>query len=460
LTNEKLNIIVTAITVTGVAIMKFYNRTREIKQINDITSQTTEYGRMTVITGRRRIGKTKMALTVAKGYKHVYLFISKKSELLLCKEFLDIIKTHFSVPVVGQLTQFKDIFKLLLELSIKEQFILIIDEFQEFYNINPSIYSEIQNLWDQYKNDVHMHLIFIGSVYSLMVKIFENNKEPLFGRADKTIYLGPFKAKTIKEILEDSNQYTVENLFHHYLITGGVPRYLEILQNNHIFSLKQIIDFVFEKDSPFLNEGKNLLIEEFGKEYGNYFSILELLSMGKNTRTQIESILEKNIGGYLDRLEQQYHIISKKRPFNAKKSGRIQRYIIDDNFINFWFRFIYKHSSAIETENFSYVKKIIERDLSTYSGPFLEKLFHEFVAETKQFNMVGTYWEKGNQNEIDLVAINELEKKIMLCEVKTNIKNFRINQLKKKSKKIVMKYPEYTFDYKGLSLINIKDFLR
>ena len=439
--------------------MKFYNRDHEIKQLNDITSQTNKYGRMTVITGRRRIGKTLLALEVAKDNKYLYLFISKKSELLLCNEFLDIIKRHFNYPIIGQIRQFKDIFKLLLELAAKEQFILIIDEFQEFYHINPSIYSEVQNLWDQYKHKIHMHLIFIGSVYSLMIKIFQNNKEPLFGRADKTIYLKPFKAATIKEILEDSENYTIENLFHNYLITGGIPRYLEILQNNNCYTLKQIIDFTFEKDSPFLSEGKNILIEEFGKEYGFYFSILELLSMGKNTRSEIESILEINIGGYLERLENQYHVISKKRPFNAKKTGRVQRYYIHDNFINFWFRFIYKHSSTIETENFSYLKNIIHRDLSTYSGPFLEKLFHEFIAETKQFNIIGNYWEKGNRNEIDLVAVNELEKRMIICEVKKNIKNFRRNQLIAKSNKIIQKYPGYTIDYKGLSMENINDYL-
>jgi len=439
--------------------MKFYNRDNEIRQLNDITSQTDKYGRMTVITGRRRIGKTMLALEFAKAYKYLYLFISKKSEFLLCNEFLDIIKEYFNFPIIGQIRQFKDIFKLLLELAAKEQFVLIIDEFQEFYHINPSIYSEIQNLWDQYKHKIHMHLIFIGSVYSLMIKIFQNNKEPLFGRADKTIYLKPFKARTIKKILVDSDNYTNENLFHNYLITGGIPRYLEILQNNNCYSLQQIIDFTFEKDSPFLSEGKNILIEEFGKEYGFYFSILELLSMSKNRRSEIESVLEINIGGYLDRLENQYHVISKKRPFNAKKTGRVQRYYIHDNFINFWFRFIYRHSSTIETENFSYVKKIINRDLSSYSGLFLEKLFHEFIAETKQFNIIGNYWEKGNQNEIDLIAVNELEKKMIICEVKTNIKNFRRNQLIAKSKKIIQKFPGYKIDYKGLSLENINDYL-
>ncbi len=38
-----------------------------------------------------------------------------------------------------------------------------------------------------------------------------------------------------------------------------------------------MLDFMLKQNSPFLDEGKNVLIEEFGKEYGTYFSILELI---------------------------------------------------------------------------------------------------------------------------------------------------------------------------------------
>ncbi len=55
-----------------------------------------------------------------------------------------------------------------MEISIKEQIVIIIDEFQGFYNINKSVYSDIQNLWDEYKDKTKAHLIYIGSIYSLM----------------------------------------------------------------------------------------------------------------------------------------------------------------------------------------------------------------------------------------------------------------------------------------------------
>ena len=71
---------------------------------------------------------------------------------------------------------------------------------------------------------------------------------------------------------------------------------------------------------------------------------------------------------------------------------------------------MYKYNSAIEIENFEYLKKIISRDFKTYAGPYLEKLFHQLIAETKEYNIIGNYWERGNKNEIDIVALNALDK--------------------------------------------------
>ncbi|MEN6384112.1 MAG: DUF234 domain-containing protein [Phycisphaerales bacterium] len=51
---------------------------------------------------------------------------------------------------------------------------------------------------------------------------------------------------------------------------------------------------------------------------------------------------------------------------NAKPGSRLVKYKIHDNFLNFWFRFIYRNMSAIEIENFDYVKDIIKRDFKAY----------------------------------------------------------------------------------------------
>lgn len=292
--------------------MKFYNRESELESLNNIYEQCNQNGKLTVLTGRRRVGKTMLAKKYAENKQNLYLFISKKSEKLLCQEFLELYEIFSKEQHIGKIDRFIDIFELLLKHGINNRFVLIIDEFQEFYNVNQSIYSEIQKIWDQYKFQTNCHIIFIGSGYSLMVKIFQDSKEPLFGRADKIFYLKPFKIKTIAEILSDNKKYSNLNLFYSYLFTGGIPRYLEIMAAEKSFSLEKIISSILKKDSMFINEGKTLLIQEFGKDYGTYFSILELISEGKTSRSEMESIFEKSIGGYLERLENEYDVIKKK----------------------------------------------------------------------------------------------------------------------------------------------------
>jgi len=440
--------------------VRFYDRKAEIKTLEKIYKQCQKtYGKITVLTGRRRVGKTLLAKKYAENKKNIYLFTSKKAEQLLCEEFMTEYEEFTGNKHIGEITKFVEIFELLLQYGKGNPYILIIDEFQEFININKSIYSEIQKLWDKYKFDTNVHVIFIGSIYSLMINIFQNEKEPLYGRADRILYIKPFQAKVIKEILKDYNKYTGINLFYNYLITGGVPRYQELLIESGCYDKESIINLILEKDSFFIEEGKNLLIQEFGKEYGIYFSILELMSTGRTSRNEIESILKRSVGGYLERLEAEYDIIEKVKPVGTGKESRKQKYAIKDNFVRFWFRFIYKNMTIIEGERFDYIKKIIERDLSTYAGHVLEKLFKEIIGYSSKYGLIGTYWEKGNQNEIDIVAINDIEKRILLFDVKMNREKIRINKLKDKSTKLLQKYNDYEFEYDGLSINDIEKIL-
>jgi uncharacterized protein len=440
--------------------MKFFNRTNELTALQTLYSQSEIQGRMSVLTGRRRVGKTMLAIEFARKHKHIYLFVSKKSEHLLCDEFLQQIRGEFELPVIGHITSFKDVFRLLLEISSKENFTLIVDEFQEFYNINPGVFSDVQHLWDSYKQKSKLNLIFIGSVYSLMNKIFKDTKEPLFNRADRHFFINAFSIQDMATILKEYNQNSIKTLFEYFVITGAMPIYTDLLVSNGAFSLDKILDFILQPNSPLLYEGKNVLVEEFGKEYSTYFSILSLIASGKTARPEIESILERNIGGYIEKLESDFAILSKHMPVNAKPGSRIVKYKIQDNFLNFWFRFIYRNMSAIEIGNFDYVKDIINRDFSTYSGVLLEKMFHQLIAAGKQYNVVGSYWDRKGENEIDVVAVNDIKKKILLAEVKLDSNKIDINKLKVKAEKLLRSYPGYTQNLEKLGLEDIEKFLK
>lgn len=439
--------------------MKFYNREYELKILRQIESLSHEEAQMTVMVGRRRIGKTQLLLKATEESPTLYFFITRKAESLLCQDFIEEVQTKLNIPV-GDYTSIGKLFQHLMLLSKKYPFNLIIDEFQEIDRINPSVFGEIQKIWDLNRGESRMNLLISGSIYSLMHKIFENNKEPLFSRAGRIIRLRPFKVSVLKQILSDFHpDYTPDDLLALYTFTGGVAWYVELLMKNKAFTRSKMIKFITEENSLFLNEGKNILIEEFGKEYTIYFSILECIARGLTTRGDIETALNgMELGGYLSRLEKDFSVISQRRPIFARPSSKQVKYIIEDNFLSFWFRFIYKYQNYIEAGSYENLRKIVERDYPTFSGLMLERYFKEKYRESGEYTSIGGFWDRKGENEIDLIAANELEHTVEIAEIKRNAERINWGLLKQKANYFLSNCQElkgYEVTYKGLSLENM-----
>jgi len=436
--------------------MKFYNRETEIKRLKEIQKKSLQNAQFTVVTGRRRIGKTHLLLNAVKEKPTLYFFVARKAESFLCQDFLKEAKEKLGIPFIGEINSFGRLFQHLMEYSKKIPFNLIIDEFQEFYHVAPSVYSEIQHYWDLNKNKSKINLIVCGSIYSLMHKIFENSKEPLFGRATQMMKIRPFETNVIKEILNEHNPSgKPEDILAFYSFTGGVAKYVQLLIDGGAYTQQETIDLMVKEDSPFLQEGKNMLIEEFGKEYAIYFTVLSAIARGENTRAKIQAVVKRELGGYLTKMERDYNLISKAIPIFAKTETKNVRYVIDDNFLTFWFRFIYKYSHIIEIGGFDQLKKIIYRDYSTFSGKILERYFRTKLTEEKRFTRIGSYWDRKGVTEIDLIAVNELENYAEFIEVKRNPAQINIEKLREKSyafRRATGELRDYDIIYRGLSM--------
>lgn len=305
-----------------------------------------------------------------------------------------------------------------------------------------------------------MNLLISGSIYSLMHKIFESNKEPLFSRAGKIIRLRPFKVSVLKQILSDFYpDYTADDLLALYTFTGGVAWYVELFMKYKAFTRSKMIKLITEENSLFLSEGKNILIEEFGKDYTIYFSILECIARGLTTRGDIETALNGvELGGYLSRLEKDFSVISQRRPIFARPSSKQVKYTIEDNFLSFWFRFIYKYQSYIEAGSFEYLRRIVERDYPTFSGLMLERYFKEKYRESGEYTSIGGFWDRKGENEIDIIAVNEFERMVEIVEVKRNADRIDWGVLKQKGNYFLSNSQElkgYAVVYKGVSLDDV-----
>lgn len=421
--------------------MRFYDREEELKLLREVQEQSfSDHSRFTVVTGRRRVGKTKLVLKSCEGQPTVYLFVARKNEGELCDKFSQTISRALDVHFPSGSGKFVDVFTSLMELGRYRKFNLVIDEFQEFFYINESVFSEMQDVWDRYKDSTHVNLIVSGSVYTLMYRIFKDAREPLYGRADRNLKIMPFTTTVLKNIMADFNpDYGSDDLLALYTFTGGIPKYVELLLEAGAYTMSDMVDFMIRPDSPFLDEGDYLLIQEFGKKYGNYYSILSTIASGRNTMADILAVFTGgSVGGQMKRLEEDYAVIGRKRPVLAKEGTQNVRYEIADNFLRFWFRYINRNRDFIESGNLKGLAELIKADYPTYSGMVLERYFRQQLSEQMIYRNIGSWWEtsKGKgipQNEVDIVAIYADNKKVLIGEVKRQRKNFKPELLQQKA---------------------------
>ena len=422
--------------------MRFYDREKEQQVLGEMLRRSKSEAKMTMLIGRRRIGKTELSLKCV-DETVLYFFVGKKAETLLCQDYVREIREKLNPPILGTPNTFSEVFRFVLQLSENHPFTLVIDEFQNFLKINPAIFSDIQRDWDLHKRSSHLNLIISGSVFTLMTKIFEDKEEPLFGSADEKIVLEPFTTDVLKQILNDFNpEYTPEDLLTLYSITGGVPWYVTLLLDKGKTNRDAMLAALTEENSPFINEGKNILIEEFGTDYVTYFSILTCIASGMKTRSAIENELgNNNIGSYLVKLENYYKVITKSLPIFAKENSKKVRYQLNDCFLIFWFRFFYKYQALVENKALKSLGEIIERDYNSVSGLMMERYFMKKFQEEGRF-IIGKWWDRKGENEIDLIVVDPIGKEAWIYELKKQDYRYKENEFREKVDKVLDQTPE------------------
>jgi len=367
--------------------------------------------RMIVLYGRRRVGKTTLLKYIFKRAR--YFFVDTRNSKTLLKDFSrQLLNASF--------VNWEEFFKYLLA---KED-IVIFDEFQKFLRVDPSVLSILQKVWDEI--DSNVFLVLSGSYSGMMKKIFLDTKSPLFGRADYLMNLRPFDFLSVCKMLGDFG-YSFEETILWYTILGGVPRYLWYLEIKQAVKDK-LWELFFEDFASLKDEGKNLLIMEFGGEHVGYFSILEAIG---NFDRELSEIADRTgmerttVMKYIHELVNNYEILEKVRNFLSKRKRGV-RYRIKDNFLRFWYRFVYSQMEEIEFNSEHALNKTLS-NLSEHVGLGFEDIVKELLPLLARKGIiptpekVGKHWgrvpdKKGESYEIDIVA--ECEENLLLVECK------------------------------------------
>ena len=405
--------------------MKFLGREKEIL---DLEKEYARDGGFVVIYGRRRIGKTTLIKQFIKSKTAFYFLATKEVESQSMKRFAGVIArtTGNSVLQKAAFSDWLDLFQAVADYKPNEKKVLVIDEFPYLVKVNDSFPSILQNAWDEILKDSNVMLILCGSLISMMKKHALSYESPLYGRRTAQMRIAPLPFTTVYE----NQKLSFEEAAEQYSITGGVPKYMEFFSDVQPL-YEQIKENVLSKNG-FLYEEPNFLLTDEVQVLTNYFSIIKVIADGNHKLGTIAGILGLETSAltpYLKTLSE-LGFTEKQVPVTEKNAEKTRKglYFISDNFLRFWFRYVYPYKGELELDNMQISLDELDKDFKEKFVAFAyEDICKEIFARLcsdKAIDFtpskIGSYWlnDKSGNTQIDVMAVDTVNKRLFAGECK------------------------------------------
>jgi len=410
--------------------MKFIDREREIRSLNNFWEGSIP--QLIVIYGKRRVGKTELIKQFIKEKPHIYFLAQKISEQENLKMLGNLAGEYFDDNILkaNGFNNWQMFFEYLKK-HIQKRIVIVIDEFPYLAESNKGISSIFQTGWDEYLKETPIYLILCGSSISMMEREVLGYKAPLYGRRTGQILLKPFNFYEASEFFPG---LSFEKRLSFFSIVGGNPSYLNKITPEDTLE-ENLKKHFLSPEAPLYSEVEFILHEEL-REPRNYFAILKAIAFNKTRVSEIvnETGFEKNfVIKYLSILED-LQIIQKEVPVTEKNPLKSRKgiYKLQDQFFKFWFKYVLPNKSKIEEGRIDLVLENILNDFNILVAENYEKVAQETVMknEDKFFSIerMGRWWDRNE--EIDIVALNEKENKILFGEAKWSNKPVGVNVYK------------------------------
>ncbi len=416
-------------------------RENEIEQLERLYNSNK--AELVAIYGRRRVGKTYLVNAVFKDrlfFSHTGLSLEdddKNDQLKKqLKHFYQSL-LEFGLKDGKSPTNWFEAFTLLRQLIKSEKsnkrMVMFFDELPWMATKGSDFISAFEGFWNSFGSTCsNLMIIVCGSATSWMENTLINNHGGLYGRVTYEIKLMPFSLYETALFLKEKNiSYSSYDIAQAYMIFGGIPYYLNYLEENK--SLAQCVDHLF-----FSKNGQ--LIFEFDRLFKSMFSfserakeIVKLLFTKKEGYTRKEMIEKLNIsdGGtfssYLSALVSS-DFIHRVPSFTFSKKE--ERFKLVDLFCLFYLFFVEKNQS---TRNF-WTLNLNSPCLNSWRGFAFENVCFNHIDQIKfalGISGVSTkesaYFNKDEGYQIDLI----LERKdniINVCEIKFYSDEFSVDK--------------------------------
>lgn len=417
----------------------FIGREKELKSLQEIYDKNG-FG-MTIIYGRRRIGKSTLITEFIKDKKYIFYTATKIGKERNLELFANAVISALETDISGvKFSCLEAVFDFISKKIGDEKWILVIDELPYWAEKDDALLSIFQKYIDTQWNDKNLKIILCGSALSFMESKVLSEKSPLFGRRDAQIRLEPFNYMDSAQFVPD---YSLEEKAICYGITGGVAKYLAMIDGNKSLD-DNIKRLFFHTDGYLYDETKNLLIQEF-TDITLVNNIIEQIAFGENTVNVIAGKVGEKEPTILYSLEKLINVglVEKRRCITEEKNKKKSQYVLKDHMFKFWYQFIPKAISVIEMDQGDiYYEKIVKPQLHDFMASVFEQMCRYYTLQQgiqgqygSFLTSVGSWWgvenlsnEAGQRQsaDIDVVAISEIDKSAVVGECK--FKNAKIDK--------------------------------
>lgn len=402
---------------------------RFIDRENEMRTLQNEYNRdgssLVILYGRRRVGKTTLISEFIKDKPALFFLASEESEAQNRAEFKNKAAEFINSDLLrdAAVSNWDIIFKAIMDTPFDKKPVIVIDEFQYIGKSNPAFPSVFQRIWEEILKTRSVMVILCGSLISMMESQTLAYNSPLYGRRTAQIRLKQIPFRYYKKFFPDKSE---NQLIEMYSVTGGVPKYIESF--SECDDIYEAIEKSVLNPMGYLYDEPHFLLQQEVTEIGSYFSVIKAIAAGNSKLSSIATVLEiksTSLTKYLktlidlDILEREVPI-TEENPEKSKKG----LYRIKDNYIRFWFAFIYPNLSFIESGNSRIVMDKIRKGLISRQTAFVyEDVCREKMWELNAagelpflFSKIGRYWN--GRTEIDIAALDPEGGNIILGECK------------------------------------------
>lgn len=423
----------------------FIDRDREMATLAD--EYNREGSSLVIMYGRRRVGKTTLISEFIKDKNALFFLASQESEAQNRNLFKDKAAEFIGSDLLrnANVSDWDTIFKAIIETKFDKKPIIVIDEFQYIGKSNNAFPSIMQRIWDGMLKDSSVMLILCGSLITMMEEQTLSYSSPLYGRRTAQIRLKQIPFSYYGNFFPNKKE---KDLIEMYSVTGGVPKYIESFRDEK--DIYSAISKYVLNPSSYLYDEPHFLLQQEVTEIGSYFSLIKTIAVGNSKLSAIATALElpqTRLTKYLKTLIDM-DILERKVPVTEENPDKSKKglYKIKDNFIRFWFAFIYPNLSFLESGNAQIVADKIKKGFISGQVSFV----YEDVCRQKMWQMnadgmwpftfskLGGYWN--NNTEIDIAALDPDGKNLILGECKYWKEPVGINilsDLEEKAKRVV-----------------------